>query len=240
MTTLFDNITPDMNAKQVAYDGLLVFVAFSRNGFSLHKALDGKISLEELRDIYTGRIKDWSKINNNVQSLKIEPYVPTDLEAIQQFKKLVLKNDPDDIRSFEDIAKTRTQNTGTTQTDISKANNNGQTTGIISFGIFSKTWNQCSAYPLAIVNNNEKIQPLLDPTTKRPLEPSDDLCDRPYFDTKRFQPNGTANYPLGYPLYVVYPKDNTRQSGGSTFANMLITRQGQCLLTKSGLVPLEP
>ncbi|MEH2250322.1 serine/threonine protein kinase [Nostoc sp.] len=240
MTTLFDNITLDMNPKQVAYDGLLVFVAFSRNGFSLHKALDGKISLEQLRDIYTGRIKDWSQINKNVQSLKIEPYVPTEPEAIQQFKKLVLKNDPQDIALFEEIAKTRTQNTGTTQTQISTANNNGQTTGIISFGIFSKTWNQCSAYPLAIVNNNQKIQPLLDPTTKRPLEPSDDFCDRPDFDTRRFQPNGTANYPLGYPLYVVYPKDNTRQSGGSTFANMLLTRQGQCLLTKSGLVPLQP
>ncbi|MEH1901965.1 MAG: serine/threonine protein kinase [Nostoc sp.] len=240
MTTLFDNITLDMNPKQVAYDGLLVFVAFSRNGFSLHQALDGKISLEQLRDIYTGRINDWSQINKNVQSLKIEPYVPTELEAIQQFKKLVLKNNPQDIALFDEIAKTRTQSTDITQRQISTANNNGQTTGIISFSIFSKTWNQCSGYPLAIVNNNEKIQPFLDHTTKRPLEPSDDFCDRPDFDTTRFQPNGTANYPLGYPLYVVYPKDNTRQSGGSTFANMLITRQGQCLLTKSGLVPLQP
>ncbi|MEH1832847.1 MAG: serine/threonine protein kinase [Nostoc sp.] len=240
ITTLFDDITPDMNQQQVAYDGLLVFVAFSRNDSSLHKALDGKISLKQLRDIYTGTVTDWREINENVPNLKIEPYVPIEPEAIQQFKKLVLKNNPQDIALFDKIAKTRTQNTGVTQTQISTANNNGQTTGIISFGIFSKTLTQCSGYPLAIVNNNQKIQPLLDRTTKQPLEPSDNFCDRPDFDTRRFQPNGTANYPLGYPLYVVYPKDNTRQSGGSTFANMLITRQGQCLLTKSGLVPLQP
>ncbi len=240
MTILSDNITPDMNSKQVAYDGLLVFVAISKNDSSLHKVLDGKISLEQLRDIYIGKIKNWHEINKNIQNLQIEPYVPTEPEAVQQFKKLVLKNDSKNIALFEEIAKTRTQNTGTTQIQISAANNNGQTTGIISFGIFSKTWNQCSAYPLAIVVNNQKIQPLLDLVRKRPLEPSDDFCDRPYFDTRSFQPNGTANYPLGYPLYVVYPKDSTRQSGGSTFANMLITRQGQCLLTKSGLVPLQP
>ncbi|NMG18240.1 substrate-binding domain-containing protein [Brasilonema bromeliae] len=240
ITTLFDNITPDMNSQQVAYDGLLVFIAFSQNDFSLHKKLDGKISLEDLRGIYTGKIIDWHQINKNAPRLPIERYVPTEPEAIQQFKKLVLKNNSQDIALFEEITKTRIRATDFTQRQIRTANKKGQT-GIISFGIFSKTWNQCSGYPLAIVNDNNKtIQPLLNPINKRPIEPSYNFCDRADFDTRSFQANGTANYPLGYPLYVVYPKDNTRQLGGFTFAELLKTRQGQCLLNQVGLVPLQP
>lgn len=242
ITTLFDNITPDMNHKQVAYDGLLVFVAFSQNDSSLHKKLDGKISFEQLRGIYTDKIKYWHQINKNAPRLAIEPYVPTEPEAIQQFKKLVLKNDPQDIAVFEKIAKTQTKATEDIQKQISTANDNGQTTGIISFGIFSKTWKQCSGYPLAIVNNNQKIQPLFHIIKKQPLEPSDNFCDRAYFDTRSFQEDGTENYPLGYPLYVVYPRGGSPQPqpAGSIFADMLKTRQGQCLLIKSGLVPLQP
>ena len=240
ITTLFEDITPDMNQQQVAYDGLLVFVAFSQNDSSLLHKIDGKISLEQLRGIYTNKIKDWHQINENAPSLPIVPYVPTEPEAIQQFKKLVLKNNPQDIAVFDKIAKTKTKPTEDIQKAISIANDNGQTTGIISFGIFSKTWKQCSGYPLAIVNNNQMIQPLFHIIKKRPLEPSDNFCDRAYFDTKSFQTDGTENYPLGYPLYVVYPKDNSRQPAGSIFAAMLKTRQGQCLLMKSGLVPLQP
>ncbi len=240
VTTVLENITSDMQSKQVAYDGLLVFIEKSHTDSSLLKALDGKISLEQLRAIYTGKINNWREINKNIPSLKIEPYVPTELEAIHQFKKLVLKNNPRDIALFDEkIAKTQTQDTHKTQQQISNANKNGPT-GIISFGIFSKIWNQCSGYPLEIVNNNRYIQPLLNPTKRRPLQPSDESCDRLVFDTTKFQPDATANYPLSYPLYIVYPKDSNRQPGGSTFANMLLTRQGQCLLTKSGLVPLQP
>ncbi|MBW4595358.1 MAG: substrate-binding domain-containing protein [Brasilonema angustatum HA4187-MV1] len=244
ITTLFDNnITHDMNSEQVAYDGLLVFIAYSNGDFSLHKKLDGKISLKDLRGIYTGKIINWDQINKNAPPLAIEPYVPTEPEAIQQFKKLVLENNSEDIALFDKITKTRTKETGDTQRQISTANSKSQT-GIISFGIFSKTWHQCSVYPLAIVNDrNQTIQPLLNHATKQPIEPSDWLCARPDFDPTRFKPNETPNYPLyplGYPLYVVYPKDNTRQLGGFIFAQLLQTLQGQCLLNKVGLVPLQP
>jgi serine/threonine protein kinase len=239
MTSLEEFITINLNKKPVAYDGILVFVAFSQNNFSLPKALGGKISLEQLRQIYTGRIKDWRQIDPSVPNIPIEPFVPTELEAIQQFKKLVLNNNQQDIALFGNIA---SQNTGTTQNRMREAIDKGKPTGIISFGILSKTWNQCSSYPLAIVgSNNQPIQPLFRSVQQRPIIPSDDLCDKAnYFAPETFQASGAANYPLGYPLYVVYPKDNTRQSAGSTFADMLKTRQGQCLLNKVGLVPLQP
>ncbi|BDA66031.1 putative serine/threonine kinase [Calothrix sp. PCC 7716] len=241
MTSLEDKVTIDLNKKPIAYDGLLVFVAFSKNNFNLPLAINGRISLEQLRGIYTGQIKDWKQINPNIPfNLTIEPIVPTEPEARQQFKKLVLKNDQD-IALFNDIAKSP-QNTGNTHRQMRTAIDRKQNTGIISFGILSKTWNQCAGYPLAIVdNNNQTIQPLFRKVHKRPINPNDDLCDKAnYFDTETFHTNEIVNYPLGYPLYVVYPKDNSRQSGGLIFAEMLKTREGQCLLTKVGLVPLQP
>ncbi|MBW4599455.1 MAG: substrate-binding domain-containing protein [Calothrix sp. FI2-JRJ7] len=239
ITSLEEFITINLNKERVAYDGLLVFVAFSQNNSSLPKALNGNISLEQLRQIYTGRIKDWRQIDSSIESIPIEPYVPTELEAKQQFKKLVLNNNQQDIALFENIP---SQNTGTTQNRMREAIDTGKPTGIISFGVLSKTWNQCSGYPLAIVgSNNQPIQPLYRSVQRRQINSSDDLCDKAnYFAPETFRAENTANYPLGYPLYVVYPKDNTRSSAGSTFADMLKTRQGQCLLNKVGLVPLQP
>jgi ABC-type phosphate transport system substrate-binding protein len=242
--TSLEELIPDndLSKKRVAYDGLLVFVTFNVNDLSLQKALDGKISLQQLREIYTGKIKDWNQINSSLPNIPIEPYAPTELEAIQQFKKLVLNNDQQDIALFESIPK---ENTSVTQNRMSQADK-GKITGIISFGILSKTWDQCSGYPLAIVGSNKKpIQPLFRSVGRRPINSSDNLCDKAnYFDPETFRVDKAANYPLyplSYPLYVVYPEDYTRQSSaGSTFAEMLKTRQGQCLLNKVGLVPLQP
>ncbi|MBD0385866.1 MAG: serine/threonine protein kinase, partial [Nostoc sp. C3-bin3] len=111
-------------------------------------------------------------------------------------------------------------------------------TGIISFGIISKTWKQCTGYPLAIADGKKSaIQPLFQRRDRRSINPSDDLCqhDDYYVDVTTFK-----SYPLGYPIFVVYPKDSNRLPGGSTFAQMLTTRQGQCLLSKVGLVALQP
>ncbi|MFH7030949.1 MAG: substrate-binding domain-containing protein [Heteroscytonema crispum UTEX LB 1556] len=241
VTSLEDIITNDMNKKEIAYDGLLVFVTFSKN--SLPQALEGKISIEQLRQIYTGAVTNWQQINPNISNLPLEPYVPKEAEAVQKFKKLVLNNNPQDIALFEDkIAKSKTENTEITQKKIREAVNKRQETGIISFGILSKTWNQCSGYPLAIVDkSNKPIQPLFHQLKQRPVEPSDNLCDKTnYFDVETFHSDKNDSYPLGYPIYIVYPKDNSRERAGSVFADMLKTRQGQCLLNKVGLVPLQP
>lgn len=244
VTSLEDIITNDMNKKEIAYDGLLVFVALSQNRNSLPQALKGKISMEQLRQIYTGKVTNWQQIDPNISNLPVKPYVPEEAEAIQQFKQLVLKNNERDIALFEQniIAKFQIENTGKTQKQMREAVKKGQDTGIISFGILSKTWNQCSGYPLAIVDiNNKPIQPLFRQLKRRRVEPSDDLCDKAnYFDVETFHSDKNASYPLGYPIYIVYPKDNSREAAGSVFADILKTRQGQCLLNKVGLVPLQP
>lgn len=245
LSSLEDIITDDMKKEAIAYDGLLVFITFSNNKNSLPQALQGKITLEQLRQIYTGAVKNWQQIDPNLPNLPVDPYIPQETEAVKKFEQLVFQNNEQDIALFTEIAKLKTENTGTTQNRMRQAISKQQDSGIIGFGILSKTWRQCSGYPLAIVDenkNNKPIQPLFRQGQQRPIQPSDDLCDKAnYFDVNTFNNlDKTASYPLGYPLYIVYPKDNSREAAGLFFADMLKTRQGQCLLNKVGLVPLQP
>lgn len=245
LSSLEDIITDDMKKEAIAYDGLLVFITFSNNKNSLPQALQGKITLEQLRQIYTGAVKNWQQIDPNLPNLPVDPYIPQETEAVKKFEQLVFQNNEQDIALFTEIAKLKTENTGTTQNRMRQAISKQQDSGIIGFGILSKTWRQCSGYPLAIVDenkNNKPIQPLFRQRQQRPIQPSDDLCDKAnYFDVNTFNNlDKTASYPLGYPLYIVYPKDNSREAAGLFFADMLKTRQGQCLLNKVGLVPLQP
>ncbi|WP_341528596.1 substrate-binding domain-containing protein [Nostoc sp. UHCC 0302] len=238
ITSLAESITGKLDKKQVAYDGLFVFVAFDKTDSNLANALGGKITIDQLRKIFTGKITNWQQINPKLPNLTVRPFAPIEPEAIQKFQQIVLKNDPQDKALFE--AKVQRIETSQTQVRIRKESEalNGQPLGIISFGILSKTWAQCAGYPLAIIDGGKPAnQPLFQRRERRPITTSDDLCqhDDYFFDVTTFQ-----SYPLGYPTFVVYPKDNNRPSGGSTFAEMLTTRQGQCLLSKVGLVALQP
>lgn len=231
ITSLTNNLSKKLEKKFIAYDGLMVYVKFDDQKNKFADVLDGQITLEQLRDIYTGRITNWQQINRNLPNSKIIPYAPPEPEAISKFQEIVLKNDPEDQELFE---------TKVTQLETAKNQNKfrQETNGMISFGIISKIKGQCAGYPLAIVDgNNRPIQPLFQKDDHRPIKPSDDLCkhDRYFFDVNTFQ-----TYPLVYPIFVVYPKDTSLSTAGSSFAEILTTREGQCLLSKVNLVPLQP
>ncbi len=234
ITSLTTAITAELDRQQIGYDGLLVFVAASKKETSLPKALKGQISLEQLRQIYTGKLTNWQQLGG--VNLPIKPYIPTDVEALQLFKKLVLKDDPEDIVLFSNLVTRMT--TEKTQRLILKEFDE-ERTGIVSFGILSKTWDQCSGYPLAIGTGKKPPVQVLFRQDGKPIDPTANLCDKNnYLDVDRFQ---AESYPLGYPIFVVYPKDNSLPPAGAKFADLLIkTRQGQCLLSKVGLVPLQP
>ncbi len=242
ITSFTADINDELNKKEIAYDGLLVYVAFSRQSSNLPKALKGQITLEQLRQIYTGKLTNWQQLGG--LNLPIKAYAPTEIEAIQQFKKIVLKDDPQDLALFAEH--TTVMATESTQSIILKDFDEGRI-GAIGFGILSRTWRQCSGYPLAIVDGQKLPVQALFSGERKPIDPqSVNLCDEKkdnYFNVASFKPT-TNNYPLSYPVFVVYPKDNTRSPDrapvGAKFAELLHTRQGQCLLSKVGLVPLQP
>jgi ABC-type phosphate transport system substrate-binding protein len=232
ITSLPTVMTDELDRVPVAYDGLLVFVAASKKADSLPTRLNGQITLEQLRQIYTGKLTNWQQLGG--ASLPIKPLAPTEIEALQLFKTLVLKDNPEDIALFTNNIKP-TDTTKTQQLILKEFDEDR--TGIISFSILSKTWDQCSSYPLAIVNGDKlPIQVMLQ--SGKSIDPAANLCDKSnYLDVASFQ---SGRYPLGYPVFVVYPKDNTLPPAGAKFAELLKTRQGQCLLGKVGLVPLQP
>jgi ABC-type phosphate transport system substrate-binding protein len=233
ITTLGDTLADDLDSDRVAYDGLLVFVASSKKDQNLPKALNGQINLEQLRQLYTGEVMNWQELGG--PNLPVVLHIPTDPEAIQQFKHKVLKDDPQQIALF--TAKVTTLSTEQTQKQIVSNFDKGQA-GIISFGVLSKTWDQCSGYPLAIVNNNNLPSQVLLERNGQPIDPTIDLCKKnTRLDIEAFV---TGAYPLGYPLSVVYPRDNNRSLIGLKFAELLKTRQGQRLLRKAGVIPLQP
>ncbi|NMF62531.1 serine/threonine protein kinase (plasmid) [Brasilonema octagenarum UFV-E1] len=241
ITSLEDQVTDEFEKKQIAYDGLFIYVVGSKKGGNLAKPLNGKISLESLRKIYTGEITNWKQLSE--LDLPIEPYAPTELEAIRLFQKKVLKDDADLINKFNrTITRDRFQSTGDTLKLVyEKFDKEKGQTGIIGFGVISKFLGQCRGYPLAIVDdNNRATQALLQPNDQ-PINPEEyQRCSKGTAYYPNVQAFESKSYALGYPVFVVYLKDNRPPAvAASKFADMLTTFQGQCLLSKVELVPLK-
>jgi PBP superfamily domain len=233
ITSLVDKLDSALDIKPIAYDGLFVFVASSKKVNSLPRALKGQITFDQLRQLYTGQITNWKELGG--PDLPVKLYIPTELEAVQIFQQRVLKNDPQQIATFQSLV-TRLP-TSATQNQMFQDFDQGQSGGI-SFGILSKTFDQCSGYPLALVDGSKApVQGLADSNNGKPVNPEVNLCAKVYRPAVQAFVSERNPYPLGYPLFVVYPKDNSRPNAGIKFAELLTTCQGKRLLSKTGLVP---
>jgi serine/threonine protein kinase len=235
ISSLKEPITDDLDTVAIAFDGLLVFVPFTKEAKSLPTALNGKIRMEDLRRLYTGDIKNWQELGGPDRPVQLR--VPTDPEAVQLFQKLVLKDDAQAIARFKSLV--TLQATQTTLTQNRDGRNPADANSIISFGILSKVADQCGGYPLAIVGDDGiAAQALVLKSSGLPITPADNICDKiSRLDGNLLRRRG---YALEYELNVVYPRDN-RRLAGPRFAELLTqTQQGQCLLSQVGLVPLQP
>ena len=227
----------------IAYDGLLVYVPAYKSQ-NLPSALQGKISLAQLQQIFTGRLTNWKQLGANFPDLPLKPYRPMEPEALRLFRQKVLDDDPNLIAQFNKIKQRSTFDTlrsiATGEKQMQKPE-----AGSISFGLLTQTWDQCKIYPLAIAPQSvDPVQPLLKETINgvmQPISPSDNLC----LEKPNIKPNisafHTATYPLSTPLIVAYPRDNNLPGNvsGPLFANFLQTQDGQYLLQQAGLVPLQ-
>jgi serine/threonine protein kinase len=242
IATLSTPLPEGLIQETVAYDGLLVYVPAYKSQ-NLPRALQGKIGLTQLQQIFTGQLTNWKQLGSDFPDLSIKPYRPTEPEALRLFQQKVLGNDPSLIAQFNKIEQRSTFDTlrsiavGEKQTQKIEA-------GSISFGLLTQTWDQCKIYPLAIAQEHrDPVQPLLRETnngTMQPISPADNRCleKKPLPNIAAFL---SATYPLSAPLIIAYPRDNNLPGhrSGPLFANFLKTQDGQYLLQQTGLVPLQ-
>jgi ABC-type phosphate transport system substrate-binding protein len=226
----------------VGYDGVLVYVPAYKSQ-NLPSILQGKISLAQLQQLFTGQLTNWKQLGSDFPDLPIKPYRPMEPEVLHLFEQKVLGNDPRLIAQFRKIEQ---RSTFSTVRSIAAGEQKALQTeaGSISFGMLTQIWDQCKVYPLAIVQKDASpVQPLLRETmngTLQPISSSDNLCleKKPLPNISAFQTNA---YPLSAPLIVAYPRDNNLpgNQSGPLFAKFLKTQDGQYLLQQAGLVPLQ-
>lgn len=234
----------DLQHQVVAYDGVVVFVAFSdpERSRNVAKALDGKLSFQQLRKLYASG-SDWI-FPGALREMNVERYAPegenqgNDQEQviIQLFEQEVLQK-PDLIENFENALgkQIQQQDFNTMVASILKNFEDDNEVGI-GFSRLSKVLGQCSVYPLAIGPIGQEVQPII--ADGKAITPAFDLCDRKGSyapDAKLFL---QGRYPLIYPLSVIYTAQG--EQAAQAFIAALKTDEGQCLLAEAGLVPIEP
>ena len=260
----------DLAMDAIAYDALVVFVPFSyherKNG--LPQGLNGQITLQQLRRIYTGDIHNWQELGG--PDLPVQRYIPLNADAIHVFEQKVLQSEGAIAQFRQHLPQRPKTNTDPNFTSSQVPLTHGKipiqeetlpmlrqmlrdfevgTSGGIGFAPLSQVFGQCSVYPLALRTPGQMaVQPIMqmeqDGST-RPITPAIDLCE----DKGRYEPNidvlqphigQSLFYPLAYPLAVIYPRDNSRPAIGQAFVELIKTKESQALLSKTGLVPLVP
>ncbi|NJR51587.1 MAG: hypothetical protein HC780_20350 [Leptolyngbyaceae cyanobacterium CSU_1_3] len=186
----------------VAYDGLGVFVAFSdaRRENSIPTALNGRITLDQLKRIYTGKLTDAGELNKNLRGQKIVPYIPIDdPQALELFKQLVLQDDTQEFDDRSQKAQFRPRRTNYNQMlakileSFETTQSSAKTVGI-GFGLLSKISGQCAVYPLAIAEKGEAVQPLIQKNGE-PITPNTNLCNTKGGYAPNLKVFSSRNYP---------------------------------------------
>ncbi|MEA5519949.1 hypothetical protein [Limnoraphis robusta] len=258
VTSLFANElqllqdSEQLEVQTIAYDALLAYVAFSdvqRKG-SLPRLLSGKISLDSLKQLYSDQpltLKDLGIDNSQNQTIKRISICNKNPEEVflvtSLFENLAWKNEGEinNFRNLIDEDKKACTQTGYTKGQaiaLAEFEQGGQAT--IGIDLFSKVFNQCSVYPLAIVGEGKltAVQPIIQ-NNGSSITPETDLC----MDKGSYKPNPKVfeqgDYPLGYAIAVIYQKEGGKDSAGQVFSNIMKTDEGQHLLHSAGLIPIR-
>ncbi|MEM6592297.1 MAG: substrate-binding domain-containing protein, partial [Cyanobacteria bacterium P01_C01_bin.73] len=247
-------LPPNLQSDAIAYDGIAVFVAFSyaRRAQGLPQSLNGRLTLTQLRQLYTGQISNWRQLGG--PDLPVRLYVPSEPDMVALFERRVLQ-DINTISAFRQLVETqgaiasrsfespdgpsvrvlRTfDSLRSVIQDFEEANIGG-----IGFGSLSQVFGQCSVYPLALKGESgDFVQALMSDRGGQAIDPTIDLCE----DKGSYRRNNdailTGAYPLAYPIEVIYPYDNSRAPIGRKVVEILQSQESQRLLGRAGLVPI--
>ena len=241
---LTEPLPADITSTIIAYDSLVPMVAFNypdrTNG--LPNALNGKITLSELQQLYTGEINNWQQLNTF--DLEVKRYWADDPTVQRLVSRQIFdaSQESETTGSSSFISSSiNTPDALPTLTMLRWILQDFENTAMGSIGIapLSQVFGQCSVYPLALTEQRRSVAPLVF-RNGAAIGPGDDLCDR----KGRYHPNAPAlrsgAYPLAYPLAVIYPFDNSRSPIGKKIAELLLTQESQTYLMALGMVSAYP
>lgn len=235
-------------AEAIAYDGLAILVPFqdfhNAEG-NLADALGGYLSLEDLRQLYTSNTLEEVELKGiPVQLFFPDGTTSENQDTIQLFKEKVLNNNPEWIEKFDYLRQQAAIRDRTLVRELDINNNlyekmfatyerSTESTQQINIGFdrLSRSFGQCTVYPLAIGNSaGAAIQPL-QTITQSPINPEIDLCGA----KERYSAEIPENYPLRYSFSLIYQNES---GDGAAFRDIFKTYEAQYLLSEAGLTPI--
>ena len=246
----------NLQSQPIAHDAIAVFVAFSyeQRSQGLPQHLNGRLSFEEIRQLYTGQIINWRELGG--PNLPVKLYVPSEPDMVALFEARVLQ-DPMAIAAFRQLVETQTQPSAASRQGTNSMLPSVQVMrtfeilraviqdfeeakiGSIGFGPLSQAFGQCSVYPLALrADSGGYVQSIVRHEGVQAIDPSIDLCQDKGSYRRNYQAILTGQYPLAYPLEVIYPYDNSRPPIGRKIVEILQATDSQRQLERAGLVPI--
>lgn len=242
----------------LARDGIVFFVVFSdeNRDNSIPKRLKGSITLRDIGRLY-------SQPNAQLNRKPVKLYFPQDGATVELLRnQLITKNllTEETAKEFDRLHQSDIQDVRTAQSnaeqgdlygrmlkefedpDMTEAESGEPKIIGIGFDRLSRVFGQCSVYPLTVETGMTQYSPLVE-GEGQPITPTTDLCGDKggyWINTEIFERD---RYPFSYDLSVVYPACDINPTdcvAGQTFADMMLTTEGQYLLSEAGLVPLEP
>ncbi len=198
----------------VAMDGIAVAVHPNLN-------IPG-LTITQLKDIYTGKITNWNQVGGS--NLSITPYSRRIEEGgtIEFFAENVLEG-----QKFG----ANVQFIGTTTEALRQVADNP---GGIYYASAPEVVGQCTVKPLPLGrNSNEWVPPYQEPFVSLSQCPS----QRNQLNTTAFQ---SGQYPITRRLFVIVKQNGQAdQQAGVAYAQLLLTAQGQNLISKAGFVSIR-
>ncbi|AFZ00806.1 PstS family phosphate ABC transporter substrate-binding protein [Calothrix sp. PCC 6303] len=201
----------------VAVDGIAVAV---------HPNLDiPGLTLAQLRDIYTGKLTNWNQLGSK-KNLPIVAYSRSieDGGTVEFFVKNVLGKEK------------LTKNIQFTSDTTEALRNISKKSGGIYYASAPEIVGQCGVKPLPVGRKPDKLIP----PYQEPFVPlSECPKKRNQVNIQAFQ-SQENQYPITRQLFVIIKQNaQTEQQAGEAYANLLLTNQGQELITKAGFVRIK-
>ncbi|MDY6936144.1 MAG: PstS family phosphate ABC transporter substrate-binding protein [Cyanobacteriota bacterium] len=198
----------------VAIDGIAIAV---------HPELDVTgVTIAQLKDIYTGKIANWSEVGGPDLPITAYSRRPEDGGTVEFFIDNVLE---------EEELGTNVEFAFNTTDALRRV---GENLGGIYYASAPEVVPQCSIKPLAVGRSPDRLVA----PYQEPFVPPQDCPDR------RNQLNAAAfqsgDYPITRRLFVIVKQNGQiDERAGEAYAQLLLTSQGQELITEAGFVSIR-